>query len=95
MRKVMEQESIAAAGNTVIPAYLTLVKLGFAVDRINDKNDNELWIATKGALRLVGDCPVELLGLCLLRSERGAHWQATDDQIDHFMKQFYPAIPSK
>ena len=36
----MVQESITAAGNTEVPAYLTLIKLGYAVDRI-DKNGEE------------------------------------------------------
>jgi len=86
----MVLEIIAAAGNTVVPAYLTLLKLGYTMDRVSNGGE-EHWIAKKGALQLVADCPLELLGLCLLRSERGPDWQATDIQIDEFMGQFYPA----
>jgi len=90
----MTQETIAAAGNTVVPAYLTLIKLGYAVDRI-DGGAEESWIARKGALKLVANCPLELLGLCLLRSERGSSWQATGSEIDAFMRQYYPPSGSR
>ena len=87
------QEIIAAAGNTVVPAYLTLLKLGYTIDHANNGGQAH-WIAKKETLQLVADCPLELLGLCLLRSEWGRHWQATDSQIDEFMRQFYPAAGS-
>jgi hypothetical protein len=86
----MAQEIIAAAGNTEVPAYLTLIELGYSVDRV-DKGGEEHWIAKKGTLELVADGPLELLGLCLLRSERGARWQAADNEIDGFLKRFYPS----
>jgi hypothetical protein len=88
MGNKMAQESIATAGNTEAPAYLTLVKLGYSVDRI-DKDGEERWIAKKGTLQLVASCPLELLGLSLLRSERGPHWQADDSEIDEFLTRFY------
>ncbi len=84
----MTQESIAAAGNTEVPAYLTLIELGYSVDRI-DKDGEEHWIAKKGTLHLIADSPIELLGLSLLRSERGPRWQARDNEIDAFLKRFY------
>jgi hypothetical protein len=86
----MSQESIAAAGNTEVPAYLTLIELGYSVERI-DKDGGERWIAKKGTLQLTADCPLELLGLSLLRSERGAMWQAGDSEINQFLKRFYPS----
>jgi hypothetical protein len=85
----MAKESIASAGNTEAPAYLTLVKLGYSVDR-TEKDGEERWIAKKGAVQLMADCPLELLGLSLLRSERGPHWQASDSEIDEFLTRFYP-----
>ncbi|MBR1176138.1 hypothetical protein JQ617_19440 [Bradyrhizobium sp. KB893862 SZCCT0404] len=85
----MAQETVAAAGNTEVPAYLALVELGYSVDRVG-KEGGERWIATKGALELVADRPLELLGLCLLRSKRGARWQAADSEIDEYLKRFYP-----
>jgi hypothetical protein len=86
----MAQESIAAAGNTDVPAYLTLIELGYSVDRI-DKDGEERWIAKKGILQLVAACPLELLGLSLLRGERGLRWQASDSEIDEFLTRFYPS----
>jgi hypothetical protein len=86
----MAQESIVAAGNTAVPAYLTLIDLGYSVDRI-DRDDEECWIARKGPLQLMADCLLELLGLCLLRSERGPGWQASDKEVDEFLTRFYPS----
>jgi hypothetical protein len=86
----MAQEIIAVAGNTEVPAYLALVELGYSVDRV-DKDGEGHWIAKKGTLQLMADCSLELLGLSLLRSERGPRWQASDDEIDEFLKRFYPS----
>jgi hypothetical protein len=86
----MAQESIAAAGNTEVPAYLALIELGYSVDRI-DKDGEERWIAKKGTLQLMADCPLELLGLSLLRSERGPRWQASDSEIAEFLTRFHPS----
>ncbi|MGJ5177254.1 hypothetical protein ACQR16_00530 [Bradyrhizobium oligotrophicum] len=52
----MTEQRIGAAGNTEVPAYLTLIKLGYEVDRRIPGND-ELWIAKQGQLHLVGDSP--------------------------------------
>jgi len=84
----MVQERIAAAGNTDVPAYLTLTKLGYLVERTNS-DGQEHWTAKKGTLELLADGPLELLGLCLLRNERGPCWQAGDSEIDEFLKRFY------
>jgi len=86
----MAQETIAAAGNTEVPAYLTLIELGYSVERV-DKDGEEHWIAKKGTLQLMADCPLELLGLSLVRSERGPSWQAGDDEIEEFLTRFYPS----
>jgi hypothetical protein len=86
----MTQESIAAAGNTEVPAYLTLIELGYSVERIG-KDGDERWIAKRGTLQLMADCPLELLGLSLLRSERGPHWQASDNETSEFLTRFYPS----
>lgn len=73
-----------------VPAYLTLIELGYWVDRI-DKDREDRWIAKKGTLQLMADCPLELLGLSLLRSERGPRWQASDNEIAEFLTRFYPS----
>ncbi|MGJ5019067.1 hypothetical protein [Bradyrhizobium oligotrophicum] len=85
----MFTQTIAAAGNTEIPAYLTLIKLGYEIDR-RYESDGELWSATKGTLQLVAESLLQLLGLALMYMERGAYWQADDDEIDAFLKRFYP-----
>jgi hypothetical protein len=90
MGNKMAQESIAAAGNTEVPAYLILVELGYSIDHI-DKDGEEHWIAKKGMLQLIAACPLQLLGLSLLRSARGPHWQANDSEIDEFLTRFYPS----
>jgi hypothetical protein len=84
----MACSTIAVAGNTEVPAYLTLIKLGYAVDRI-DQGGEELWIAKSRTLQLLANSPLELLGLCLLNSERGPNWQAHDEEIDEFLGRFY------
>lgn len=60
----MAQETIVAAGNTEVPAYLTLIELGYSVDRV-DRDREEHWIAKKGTLDLVADGLLELLGVRL------------------------------
>lgn len=52
----MVQERIAAAGNTDVPAYLTLTKLGYLVERTNS-DGQEHWAAKKGTLELVRKWP--------------------------------------
>jgi hypothetical protein len=90
MGNEMAQETTAAAGNTEIPAYLTLTKLGYSVDRV-EKDGEECWTAQKGSLRLMADCPLKLLGLSLVRSARGPRWQAIDNEIDEFLLRFHPS----
>jgi hypothetical protein len=88
-------ENIAAAGNTEIPAYLTLIKLGYAVERTVHANGDEEWIAKNGTFWLVGDGPLQLLGLCAMRTERGVDWRPLDSEIDQFLAQFYQDTSSK
>jgi hypothetical protein len=89
MGNEMEQESIAAARNTEVPAYLTLIELGYSVDR-SDQNGDENWVAKKGTLQLMANSPLELLSLSLLRSERGPRW-ASDNETGEFLRRFDPS----
>ena len=86
------QERIAAAGNTEVPAYLTLIQTGYTVDRI-DKDGEEYWIAEKGTQQLIAGSLLELLGLYALSSKRGPRWQASDNEIDEFLTRFCPSSP--
>lgn len=83
-------ENITAAGNTEIPAYLSLLCEGCQVERKLLDNNEELWIAEQGGLRLSGTSLLEVLGLYYMREKRGNNWKAHDSEIEDFMKQFYP-----
>jgi hypothetical protein len=75
-------EQIAAAGNIEVPAYLALRQAGF-------DDENEQWVAAKSDIKLIAESPLELLGLWL-RKERGANWKATGEEIEAFLRLFYP-----
>ncbi len=82
-------ETIAAAGNTLVPAYLALRQKGYRVHRDPPRRGcPELWYAEAGARRFVAEDPVTLLGLVALWETRGDNWQAGDAEIDDFMKRF-------
>jgi hypothetical protein len=80
-------EHIAAAGNTEVPAFLALLGAGFEVSK-EVVAGSVRWTATNGALRLVGDGPLQLLALYALRKERGADWKASDAEIDGFLAKY-------
>jgi hypothetical protein len=82
-------ERISAAGNTEAPAVLVLSQAGFEVST-NASHDDEQWIATRHDLTLVAASPLELLGLFMMRKERGLAWKASDDEIEDFLKKFNP-----
>jgi hypothetical protein len=83
-------EHITAAGNTEVPAYLSLLREGCRVERQFLGEVEELWIAEKDNLRISGNGPLEVLGLYHMRKQRGENWRAEDSEIDAFMKRFYP-----
>jgi hypothetical protein len=82
-------EHIAAAGNTEVPACLTIRKLGFSLSREPHSETDEWWIAMNDELRFVAGSPLELLGLITMRRESGAVWQASDEDIKTFLSEFY------
>ena len=83
-------ERIAASGNTEVPAYLILRQAGFEVVATPVENENERWVATKADITLIAESPLELLGLWFMRKERGADWIASGEDIEAFLKHFYP-----
>lgn len=83
-------ECITAAGNTEVPAYLTLIKLGWAVELNASDPEEEFWVATKGELMLQAEGLMELLGLTVMRAQRGEEWHAEDEEIDGFLAKFFP-----
>ena len=82
---------IAAASNTLTPAYLTLIASGYTVGMTRPETDggDELWFAENDRLEVIGDTPLELLALIKLFEERGPDWKAEDDEIDQFLERFY------
>ncbi len=87
---VTDMELIAATGNTEVPCYLTLIKAGFEVSALRGSGQSERWIAKKPNLILEAGSPLELLGLWSMREDRGPNWKASDDEIEAFLKCFYP-----
>jgi hypothetical protein len=63
-------ETIANAGNVLVPAVLALRERGFGVSR-EDREGREEWRAEQGDLLIVADDPLHLLGLAALREQRG------------------------
>lgn len=88
-RPLAEEVHIAAAGNTEVPAYLTLLHAGYQVSRkvIGSKEE---WKAIRADIVLVAENPLELLGLAHMRETRGFHWKAGDKEITDFIGLFYP-----
>jgi len=74
---------ISSVANTMTPAYLAILSKGFTVTAGGD-----LMVAEKGSHRFVAEEPVSLLGLIALVEVRGWEWQAHDDEIDAFMRDF-------
>ncbi|MCC2316053.1 hypothetical protein [Cellulomonas xiejunii] len=73
---------MASAGNTIVPAILTLRRLHFDVTQ-----DADRWVARLGRARFVADDPVTLLGLIKLAENR-TPWRATDSEIDDVLAEF-------
>ena len=87
-------EHITIAGNVEVPAFLALQQLGFQLERRVHANEQEFWIATKSDISFSATSTLELLGLCLMRSTRGAEWKASNEEIDDYLRTYYPrALP--
>jgi hypothetical protein len=84
----MSAERISAAGNVLVPAWLALRALGYAVHMQRDGEGSETWSATRGDLSLAAGDPLELLGLHCLRQERGPDWKADDAELDDFFRRY-------
>ena len=83
-------EKVANAGNTEVPCYLATKSLGFSFSRMNEKQDNEIWIAEKGTIKFYASNQLELLGLIYMRELRGEKWKASDNEIDGYLASYYP-----
>lgn len=74
---------ISAAANVEVPAYLSLKEMGFEIACIDNS-----WTAKKRGLELIGNSPLEVLGLAAMYERRGERWQAADDQINSFLAEY-------
>lgn len=72
---------LGAAGNVEAPAWLELLARGYQVQA-----GPRSWCASGPLGRLLGDGPLELLGLVALAESRGARWQASDAEIEAFLQ---------
>ena len=83
----MNRARIAAAGNVEVPAYLSLIGKGYAV-HWERKGGDELWYAERDGNEFIAEGPIELLGVVSVYEIRGENWNATDEEIDAFMKAY-------
>ncbi len=83
------KNSIAEAGNTVVPAVLAIRARGLVVRcERGESQTNETWIAEGEHNRFSASDPLSLLGLIAMFQSRGTDWGATDEEIDRFLKEF-------
>lgn len=78
---------LASAGNVVVPAILLLEERGYVIE-VHRSPASELWTARRGDIELVGDDPIELLGLASLAEARGDAWRATDEEITSILERY-------
>jgi hypothetical protein len=72
--------TIAAGGNTVVPAILALEDAGFTVSVQAIAGQTTVSAVRDGEIYTAAD-PVAVLGLVKLVELRGEAWRATDDEI--------------
>lgn len=83
-------ETIANAGNTEVPVYLAIKKLGYKLSCEKRNNNEEWWFAENDKQKFVASNLLELLGLIAMRDIRGMKWKAQDNEIDGFLSTYYP-----
>lgn len=72
---------IAGAGNVEAPAWVALLGRGYQV-QVASRG----WIATGPLGTFESDGALSLLGLVALAESRGARWQASDAEVDEFLR---------
>jgi hypothetical protein len=82
--------TLADAGNTIVPAYLSLLQRGHSVSRDPSlmTDSGACWVAEDANHRFVAEDLVTLLGLVAMHETRGHEWQASDEEIDRFIAEF-------
>ena len=79
----MDKITIASAGNTLAPALSVLKEIGYNVSLLPE--DTSLLLAQSQQYRLIAEDPLQLLGLAMIASHRGALWQPTDVEISELL----------
>jgi len=77
---------LSDAANVMTPAYLVLLSKGYSI-----RLEGDWMIAERGEDSFLADGPVALLGLISVFEARGESWNATDNEIDDFMRLFQQA----
>ena len=81
--------TIADAGNVTVPAYLSLLAKGYRVSCTRHPDTaEETWYAENDSIRLVSEDVLALLGLAAVFESSGSDWQASDSQIEDFVRKF-------
>ena len=78
---------IASAGNTAVPALLSLEHLGFSIE-ISHGDTGATCRATRGDAVYTAEDPVAVLGLVKLIELRGWSWTATDAEVEAKLRQY-------
>ena len=78
---------ITSAGNTVVPALLSLESLGFEVV-VSANGDRAECRVTRGDESYVADDPVTVIGLVRLVELRGWNWAVSDSELDAAIQRF-------
>jgi len=80
-------KTITTAGNTVVPALLTLEGLGFTVS-VERVAGREVFRAVRDDETFSGEDPVTVLGLVKLVEARGWTWRAGDVDLERVRRQY-------
>ena len=79
--------NLNAAGNVVVPAYLTLLAKGYVVRCERSSNESEFWVAEGPLGRFGADDLITVLGVVGVAEARGENWSASDSEIESFLKR--------
>jgi len=81
---------ISEAGNTIIPAYITLQEKGYKVERVLcEPNDSiTLWRAEKDNKEFNASDPLALLGIVAMAEHRGEDWKPKIDESKEFIEKY-------
>lgn len=81
---------VSEAGNTIIPAYLTLLDKGYKVERLKSESPDQitLWLAQKDGCEFYASNLLALLGVVTMTEHRGESWQAKLDESQAFLEKY-------